>query len=452
MAVNYTTVFTILGDDIATVNQYFAIMGTFNTDQAATEALLDAQNVNRFVDGLEAMYAGFRGDVISWVGALVGRTEIILTDYSLVTSQFEFGSNPGVQEVLATIVADMKLGAQSVKNSVITVGSVTKTTANAAAGAIVITKLMDGVTPPISGAQALPQYANINSLFVPDSETITLTCINDSETGGLRGNEIFDVKGIGPQSDPYSKLGERIGDAGQIQVGDLDTSAGINLGFESWSGSPLAPDNWLLTSGVAGTDFEQGDTATETLNGSGHSLKLHHTGADIEIFQVLNPRSVQRLKSYFISMWVKDVAGTDDSVSSLDVRVLLSHSPGGAPTTIGTSTASHLQTNTNTWSLITAVAVIPAEIVGNLILTVKAIGSATGGDFLVDQVNIIPIQYVAGVGIGVFGGVDKFLVGDTFTFTVSNNNAGLIHTFFRKAFKVQLPVNASPTISDSLVA
>ena len=93
---------------------------------------------------------------------------------------------------------------------------------------------------------------------------------------------------------------------------------------------------------------------------------------------------------------------------------------------------------------------MPWEVEGDLELHVT-FNSAGAGDCVFDQLVITPCEYLAGVSIAVFGGPEKWLVGVTITIPLSNNNAGLFQNFFRRAFRIQLPTDATPTISDGLV-
>lgn len=94
--------------------------------------------------------------------------------------------------------------------------------------------------------------------------------------------------------------------------------------------------------------------------------------------------------------------------------------------------------------------IVPFEILDDLLLSLVGNLDSDCDDIIIDQITIQPCTYIAGVAIGLVQGADKFLVGDQFSLTISNNNAGKFQTLFRKAFKVQLPTDATPTISDSL--
>jgi hypothetical protein len=61
-----------------------------------------------------------------------------------------------------------------------------------------------------------------------------------------------------------------------------------------------------------------------------------------------------------------------------------------------------------------------------------------------------PAVYHGGVAAAVVPGASRFAAGDRFTFTVSNDAAGVIQEAFRKNYGVQLPSSGAPTIADAL--
>lgn len=442
MSVDYTKVFTIIGNPIARNNDYFAFLSTFDTDQTATESLLDAQNEVRLVDGLEDVYSSLRDDVVGWTSLFIDRVAGVLTDYELVTSQFTFGNTPGVQEVLKRLIKDMNDETKLFVPSVSTVGSITKDTTNTTAGELVIKTKLDGVSPPLDGAIANPEYFGLTTQLVPDAETITLTCVSDSENGAQRGSERFEITGIGPKSSPYSILGEHIGNAGQIVVADNGVSSFLsNASFDDWSGSPETPTGWTFADeadAVSPTDFTKNSGLT--VSGTGYALELIGHDKSFDMIMPLPASTFQRLGSYIVSVWArkKTDAGTD---MSLTLSVSSSSSLGDL--TINPSTTD--------WRLFSMQILVPIEIGDEFFLEISG-SLVTGNDnLLLDQIVITPVTYLAGVGIAVFGGPEKFLIGDSFTFDLSNGNEGVFQTFFRKAFAVQLPTDASETIDDALV-
>ena len=94
---------------------------------------------------------------------------------------------------------------------------------------------------------------------------------------------------------------------------------------------------------------------------------------------------------------------------------------------------------------------MPADIPSDLKLVVKVTGTlTTDARVLIDNMAFGPVTYFAGSHVVLSSGPDKWLVGDKISWTVANNDAGVIQSFFRKAYGLQLPSHASPTIADAL--
>lgn len=441
MAVNFTTIFTIMGKYIKKLNVDYGYIATLNTDQSDIETVLVAQSVTRLADGLGAMYDGFRGNITTWVQNIITRISGVLTDPALVTDQYAFGANPGIQAVLIRMIKDMSLNDKNVTASAMTTNSITRSVTHSEAGFLVVGTKLDGVTPPMSGAPPVPEYAGLTSLLYPDDETITFTCSQDSENGAQRGGERFAITGTGAGAAPYSVSGENLGSAGTINVADITAANFVtNSSFDNWSGSPSIPTGWTKTFGTVLTDYDQSTPGMY----QGSALKLFNTApADgFLIQQVLNSNSFVRRRAYFISVWAKLSANDGDGTTN-------------ATLTIQDDSTVYQEltlnpTSSSVWTLYNGIFVISAEIVGNIRVVVSSPLTATKDAILIDQVVITPATYVAGAAFALFGGKEKFLQGDTLSIRLQNNNAGVIGTYFRKAHRVQLPVDSTPTISDSL--
>lgn len=442
MAVDFTKVFTTIGKYIKKLNVDYGYIATLTTDQSDLETVLVAQSVTRLVDGLDSMYDGFRSNIAAWVQSIINRTTEILTDPALVTDQYAFGTTPSVATVLVRMIKDMSLNDKNVTASAMTTGSITRTVSNSESGNLVVGTLLDGATPPMSGAPIVPEYAGLTSLLYPDDETITFTCTQDSENGAQRGGERFAITGTGAGSSPYSVDGENLGSAGTINVADTQAATYLtNPSFETWSGSPLSPNGWVAEVGTAGTDFER---STNSLYGSPtYAFKTIQAGNEIAVAQDIPSIKFIRGRSYFITAWAKKFSNTgDDQILGINLQS-------------GTFSA-HLAvapTSATVWQLFSEQFVIPHELESVVEIYIDGdsdILDPANDPVLLDQIVITPCTYVAGAAFALFGGKEKFLQGDTLSIRLQNNNAGVIGTYFRKAHRVQLPVDSTPTISDSL--
>lgn len=437
MAVDYTKVFTIIGSYIGKVDAYYAYIEGFTVDQGTIETILSAQDVIPLGDGLTDDYDTAKQSISDIVGLFINRAENVLTDDELIGQNFNFGSIPSVNQALLTIIHDMGENSQTVQRSTITVGSPTYDTENTTVGLLKTSTILDGFTPPFKGAFASPDYYLEISELAPDAETLSFVCTRDSETGGIRGSEVFSVKGTGAGSGPYSIEGENVGTLSSLTVADNTASLyATNLSFDSSTATGFT--GWDIDTGVFETDF---DVDADSLYGSGTSIIIN---ANMQISQVLTTSRFNRRQAFWLSAWAKKE--TDADVDDNSIVLKLSDSNG-----VYDDTLTITPTSTD-WEHFSAQVLIPVEIVGDLVLTLLADDFTEDDSVIIDQIVITPCTYIAGVAIAIFGGPEKWLLGDEIQVEVSNNNVGIIQTYFRKAHRCQLPSTAgTPTLSDELV-
>jgi len=449
MAVDYTKVFTLIGNTVARLNAYFAYLTTFDTDQTNTENLYSAQSVVRLVDGLDSdVYESLRSDIVGWVSKLISRTDLVLLDSELVTNNFQLGTSPGITTILPAIVEDMVLGTKHVKPSVATVGSVTKTTSaySAYCGNLMVGTLLDGVTPAVEGGISFAANAGFTTQMTPDAETLKFVCTSSAQDGATVGSETFDVTGIGPASSAYSVAGEHVGSAGTLVVADNNSvTYGTNLDFSAWADSSLPPDGWTDSFGVdpVNQSYVQTIVAAENLGTPGYAIKTVEAVKTMQIRTELVTESLIERRGYFLSVMVKKLNGAKTNPT---VNITITN--GDASTIASLNVTA---TSTILWTHGYLQFIAPQKVVGPVALYVNVSCNTTISAMAIDNIVIAPCTYIAGVGFAIVRGEQDFVAGDKFQINLSNNNAGKFQTFFRKAYKAQLPTNASPSISDSLV-
>ncbi len=135
------------------------------------------------------------------------------------------------------------------------------------------------LTRPFDGALLENAYA----------ENLLLTCNSDSFLGGATlGNEGFSLVGAGSQSDPFAfnwPLGSNCSLSLSAANGNANNSQGnllTNSGFELFTTTPNIPDNWLLTTGVAGTHLFQ---ETSVVFAGSSALRLKGDGSNLTSWQ-----------------------------------------------------------------------------------------------------------------------------------------------------------------------
>ena len=437
MAVDYTQLFTLIGKYVHKINTYYDLIADYDTDQAAIETTLASESLVRLGDGLDSVYDGFREQISGNISQLVDRISTILTDEELVGQQFYFGSVPSITAALKAIINDGAGGAFTIKNSTPTAGAITYDVTHTGSIGVHRSFYLDGTMPPLAGAPSIPNYTGLTSQLTPTSETISITCVSDSETDGVtQGSEVFQITGTGDGSSGYSVEGENVGNLGSIiAVDNINLGLISNAGFDSWTTGVL--DSW--TNEASDTCLEEGSPMRGT---SGSSLKTIQDDTVLHLSQTIPAASLKRNRLYFLTLW----AAKDTDVAldqSIDVVVTVNGTPY---TTSVAPTGTAFEFSGISF-------LIPAELTADVTVEIGAATCAATKDaVIIDNLVISEAQYFAGVAMALSCGAEKVLRGDSAMFTLSNNNGGVFQTFFRKAYGVQLPSSGSPTISDSLVA
>lgn len=437
MAVDYTKVFTVIGSYVARANEYLVDLGAYTTGKTAIESVLATQGLVRLDDDLSDEIRDSQDDITAHINGMIERASEVLIDDTLIGANFSFGQSPNLDIVFPALIRDMNNNDKNVTANVSTVGAVTYTTENATVGKLISGTKLDGVTAPGDRYPAQLEYNGLTTQLTPTSETLTFTCTADSEGSATRGSETFEITGTGPSSDPYSVDGENVGNLGTITV--IDNRGGeflSNPSFDDWTAG--VPDGWT-DEGGAGTFVE----GTSPVYGTSSCLKTVQNNLALRVVQTIPNELFERRKSYFFSVWA---AKDTDVASDQTIAVLLEDDAGpfGSVNITPTSTA---------WTNYTIQFSPPIEITGDITLSLAALTLANTNDaVLIDNLVIVPCEYFSGVAFAITSGPDKFLLGDEIIVTISNNNAGVFQTFFRKAFGIQLPTDATPTISDALVA
>ena len=179
------------------------------------------------------------------------------------------------------------------------------------------------------------------------------------------------------------------------------------------------------------------------MQGPGYAIKTIQSDNEWAIAQPIDTSLFTLGKSYFFGVWnakLTDVGGDQ----GLELWF----------TTSSGTTVVSIAPNSTTWGFAYEQVLIPKdEISETLEIRIKSNGilDSTNDPVLLDNLIIAPCEYFEGIALGVVNGPDRFVAGDTISFTISNSDAGKFQTAFRKMYGVQLPTDATPTISDALV-
>ena len=444
MAFDWTNTFAMVGELIQSTNVYLAWYSSIDTRQSQT--IGDYVTAGRYdlVADLPSKHEGFKNSVLSMVNTTVGMATSVLTHRDLVIANLPLGGSTDLNSVLSALHAQMITDSKSVTANTVTISSVTATVANATAGTALVNGVLDGYNAPGNGMMKIPSYNGLTS-ELSYGDTVTLKCITDSESGNVsEGSEVFQWLGSTPHNTQFGWLSTGSGTRGTISVANSYTYF-ANLEFESFTSN--APASWTIVSGTAGTHIF---AESSSVKRGTYAFKITGDGAQatIQLTQALaSGQSLIPKRRYLVTAWVKGTSST--GAGQLDIYFTgTGYTASSGEKITMDSTALSAATS---YTLKSAYINMPAEIPDGLLLNIKVSGTLTSGkNVYIDGMTFSPVTYENGVNVAIIAGATKFLAGDTLVFTLSNNDNGVLQTWFRKAYGVQLVSSGSPNIADSL--
>lgn len=246
---------------------------------------------------------------------------------------------------------------------------------------------------------------------------------------------------------------------------DASTSGNLltNSDCESWSGSPLALDNWAC-SGTYGTDVIR----TATPFAGTYAAQFAATATTQAIRQTFNDATgtttaPNLLRSYAVNFRLRRVSSAITAgvltVSFVDgSNAVINDEQGNAASF--TVTLSALTTSYAPFSGTLRLPSVPPAVIK---LQIK-VTTNHDNPFLLDHLAMTPVTspYAGGPGIAVFGGSTPFRTGDGWTVATTNDRGGASYgatfqqlfdrLFGARAIGLLLPSSAgSPSIADTLI-
>lgn len=438
---NYTHLFTDIGSCIAPFNAFDTLART--TISGYLNDIIDAfesHDQQEPLEGAVSEIEGMKSTTDGWKQTLIGIIQRRLVDDSVITD-YEL-SNNALTSVLSALITDMRANSALVMESVVTVGSVSANASNNGNGTILLSKVLDGYNGPASGVSPHTDYNGRDSQLAAPSDISVFTCVSDSQRdGATEGYESFSWTGTYNYGSPISYRTEGSGSGPGLST--VHASGLLsNMDFESFTSN--APDSWTIDNGTTGTHIFA--ESTEYYRGS-KCLEFTGNGsqATIGISQAFTIGQLAPLRRYCCAFRYKvssvpgtgtmtvQCKGTGYSASSSEK---VSVAPGSLPTS---------------WTLGYFFVNLPAVIPSDFKLAIEVTGIlAASVSLYIDSLGFGPVVYHNGVGAAAVAGSSRFMRGDSLTATITNNQTGVIQDFFRRAFRVQLPASASPTIADSL--
>lgn len=450
MAIDYSSsgLFAVLGKYIKHINSYETLLSDIATDQNDIETVLNTAGLIHMADDLKSDFEGFQDRVTGWINEIKSRMDAVLLDRDSVIDQLPVSSNASVQEVLLALIEDMVDGGEDVLKSQVGLPSVTYDAENGSGdiGVLVKNNYLDGAVSVDSGAPVVSHYADYFGItggnpaafsqMARAADTITFTCITDSENGAEVGAEVWSVAG-GPATPPYSKQEEQSGSGGSVATASLSGSQAFNGGFDSWP-SQDNPTGWAISSGAYGTDYDK--SGTNVVRG-GNSLRLINGSTGLTMSINIPASYFTRRRTFILGYWVYYTGAGTEPTGTITLR--------DGPTTVVQS--SDLGAAGGGWQHVMELFNVGKELMNEqLTLEIAIDTSLATVDLWIDDICLVPLFYFDGIGFAIFSGPDKWIKGDQIMASVTNNNAGVFQTAFRKLYGVQLPtVTSSPSIAEA---
>jgi len=436
-AAQYDTLFKIVGEFVEVANRFDGLYAAFDTDISEIEAELNTEGLLRLYEGVPSNFNSFRSSILGWIGTINGRVANILTDKILVADELLIGSASGIGSILAELIRDMNEASEIGTASVVTVGAITSELDNTDPGSLLLDTTLDGVNTPATGVSANPQYNALVSQLSLTSDNLRVTCTADTNGGLSAYTENFQIYGE-PTGSPWSHLSYGSGTGPSLVPLHSQT---LLSGLQFTSFVANVPASWTITSGAAGTEILS--EATEVYEGA-TSLELDGTSTDATLTNAVTANTLVPLKRYLFAAYIK----SDGLVVAGDLEIMFTgtgYTAGSTEKVAMNTAALNAQT---TFGLETFYLNAPAEIPTDLKLSID-LGSASAGKVYIDFMAFGEVTYWDGVNWAIVSGTDPYVVGDEFRLAITNDNAGVFQTYFRKQFLVQIPTGGVPTILDA---
>lgn len=448
MAISYdhasTGIFTHIGKLIKRVNAEAATFTTVATNRDEIEDAFEAGDQSVAKQPLVDSAANYENAIAGWRAAVAELATRRLQDRVSVINELGISSN-AIFDIISALQYQMVADGETVDASVVTVGSVTAASGNTGDGTILVSNILDGITPPGAGLRTHEVLMGVATELCKD-DTIVLTVIRDSYTQRVTsGQESFSCRG----NLALPKWGEPEGGSGTGPGIDTVNKSRIisNGDMETFSGE--TPGSWTVDSGTVGTHVRPATAAGTFYRGSsGIRFVFDGTQATAQISQAIGAGRMVPGKQYVVTVRYK-ASATDSASEAFTVQF------EGTGYTAASSEKVNVAGNAwdTSWTLKHFFINVPWDIPSDWELVVKVTGTPTNGRVVyIDDVCVAPVTWHNGVGIVAVAGATPFVNGDSFSFTLSNDDAGVINRFFCRQYGVQLPsvTDASETIADTL--
>lgn len=430
MAINYTNLFGDIVSVISAIEEIEAMMVTIEARRSSMITTFQASGVTNLINNVNQAFDALIQRMEQNISDLITLADSRLKDRETVVEELPAMTAITTDSVITNLIADMITNSQTVKKSSITVTANPPVTENTDVGTLIVTKKLPGNIRSGLAFRENRFMAGVESELTLSDE-IRIKCTSDSQTDSAEGRESFVATGTLPeQQSPFAA--NQGGNKGTQTINVSDNNTLITNFFEDFDSTTGIPEGWTTT-GVSGTDFEE-STSEFLFGASSLALKADQdiNSIDYDITNLVVPGQVMCLYLYI----KRQNSGVSGSVS-------VGHVFNG----VTTNSFFAMSATYDDFSLETIIFDVPKNIGDEAKISILN-SSGTGGDIYLDGGGLIQMEQYAGLGLGIIRGEDKFLIDDTFSLTVTNNDAGKIQRFFTRAFGYQLPSDTVGTIPE----
>ncbi len=451
MAINFTDLFTVIGKYIKTLNTLFGKLTEITTGLSDIEGVLEANTLNRLTVDLHLTFERMKRDVEGWTNDIIGELrEVVITDRAFVRDKLVL-QNTDFNSIMQEVINEMNSQAKDVLLSTMT-GLTTQTSLIEGKDTVILLTdpKLDAISSPVDNALSSLEYINENSQFFMPAD-LFLECA----TAPSDGEETLRWIAKDPDTNSYKDQAESPGVSSTFPLAQSENKLETNVDFEEFVNDK--PVGWNID-GTASTDFIKYNVSFR----ENHSLVIK--GKATTIIQPIE--GLEAGKGYFVSLRVSDDvlpidnlgikgAGNTDTITFLLTFI----NKNGSKSIITHSPLAVNAFGIVRWYSPSLFFVVPksAKPEGAILsITITPFSTPSGDWIMVDEAVVSQARYFNGFAYSVTRGElkDRLEIGDrnlsNDPFTLTNDNAGVFQTFFRKAYGYQLPTAASPTIADSL--
>lgn len=442
MAVDYTNLFTGLGELVQRTNTYLSYYPQFTADLSEIESDFNTIGRGDIFSGIPEIFDGFRSGVQGWIGQINAKASSLLTERESILEQLQLDQTD-ITNVLIELYRDMEDNLETIERNTVTIGAVSEDKVNGSAGSIIVDKVLDGVSSPHADFPAIWEYNGVDSELA-DTENMFVEVIADSESDGrTEGNETLQVFGQVANGGRYhwDTFGSGPGPTfSPVQADTLLT----NCEMEDFTSD--VPDGWTVDEGTSGTHILE---STATVKRGDSALQFTGTAAEdeIQISQAVTAGLFLPRKRYFCGFWIKGEAGTSAGTLTIQFE---GDGYTAAPSEKIELNAATLAAMGGAFAWKYFFVNMPEEIPSDMALVIKWTGTPSAHSVYIDGGGVTTPTWHNGVSFVAYAGSDPFIKNDRFSLLVTQSGGGIFQNWFRKTYGIQMPSAAVPTIPDSL--